>query len=153
MSRERAAIAAGLCLLVAAGFSGVVRCEFLVFDDDMYVTANPLVMGGLRARAVFDAFTGFYAGNWHPLTWVSHMLDVSLFGLVPAGHHATSALLHAANAVLAFLALAELTGTRWRAAFAAALFAVHPLRVESVAWVAERKDVLSACFGLAALWA
>ncbi len=152
MSRERAAIAAGLCLLVAAGFSEVVHGEFLAFDDDAYVTQNPLVTGGLTPRAALDAFTSFHAGNWHPLTWLSHMLDVSLFGLAPAGHHATSALLHAANAVLAFLALAELTGTRWRAAFAAALFALHPLRVESVAWVAERKDVLSACFGLAALW-
>jgi tetratricopeptide (TPR) repeat protein len=153
VSRERAAIAAGLCILVAGAFSGVVHGEFLAFDDDVYVTHNPLVTGGLRAGAVLDAFTGFYAGNWHPLTWLSHMLDASLFGVTPAGHHATSAALHAANAVLAFLALAELTRTRWRAAFAAALFAVHPLRAESVAWVAERKDVLSACFGLASLWA
>jgi tetratricopeptide (TPR) repeat protein len=153
VSRERALIAVGLCLLVAAGFAEVVNGEFLAFDDDVYVTQNPLVTGGLRAHALLGAFTSFYAGNWHPLTWLSHMLDVSLFGVTPAGHHATSVLLHAANAVLAFLALSELTGTRWRAAVAAALFAVHPLRVESVAWVAERKDVLSACFGLAALWA
>jgi len=153
VSRERAAIAAGLCLLVAAAFSGIVHGEFLAFDDDVYVTQNPLVTGGLHAGAIAAAFTSFHAGNWHPLTWISHMLDVSLFGVAPAGHHATSALLHAVNAVLAFLALAELTGTRWRAALAAALFAVHPLRVESVAWVAERKDVLSACFGLASLWA
>jgi tetratricopeptide (TPR) repeat protein len=150
---QRAAIAAGLCALVAAAFSGVVECGFLAFDDDVYVTGNPFVTGGLGTRGVVAAFTSFQAGNWHPLTWLSHMLDVSLFGLAPAGHHATSAVIHAANAVLAFLALSELTGTRWRAAFAAALFAVHPLRVESVAWVAERKDVLSACFGLAALWA
>jgi tetratricopeptide (TPR) repeat protein len=153
VSRERVALAAGLCVLVVAGFSEVVHGEFLIFDDDTYVTENPLVLGGLRFGSLLAAFTTFHAGNWHPLTWISHMLDVSLFGVGPAGHHATSAGLHAANAVLAFLALSELTGTRWRAAFAAALFAVHPLRVESVAWVAERKDVLSACFGLAALWA
>ncbi|MFI5315084.1 MAG: tetratricopeptide repeat protein [Myxococcota bacterium] len=153
MSAQRAAIGAVLCALVAVAFAGVVDCQFLAFDDDLYVTRNPLVTGGLSARAVLAAFTSFHAGNWHPLTWLSHMLDVSLFGVTPAWHHATSALLHAANAVLAFAALAELTRTRWRAALAAALFAVHPLRVESVAWVAERKDVLSACFGLAALWA
>ena len=153
MRAERAAIAAGLCLLVVAGYSGVTGLEFLAYDDDVYVTANPFVRGGLRPEAVVAAFTTVHAGNWHPLTWLSHMLDVSLFGLTPAGPHAVNAALHAANAVLAFLALSELTGTTWRAALAAALFAIHPLRVESVAWIAERKDVLSACFGLAALWA
>ena len=122
---------------------GSVHGEFLAFDDDVYVTANPLVLGGLRARrGARRRSASSTRGNWHPLTWLSHMLDVSLFGVAPAGHHATSVALHAANAVLAFLALAELTGTTWRAALAAALFAVHPLRVESVAWIAERKDVL-----------
>jgi protein O-mannosyl-transferase len=150
--RERAAIAAALCLLVAAGYSGVTGLGFLFYDDDQYVTHNPLVSGGLRPDALLAAFTRFQAGNWHPLTWLSHMADVSLFGMTPAGPHAVNALLHAANAVLAFLALARLTGTTWRAALAAALFAIHPLRVESVAWVAERKDVLSGCFALAALW-
>jgi tetratricopeptide (TPR) repeat protein len=112
-----------------------------------------MVTGGLRLRSVLVAFTTLHASNWHPLTWISHMLDVSLFGVTPAGPHVVNACLHAANAVLAFFALAELTGTTWRAALAAALFAIHPLRVESVAWIAERKDVLSACFALAALWA
>jgi protein O-mannosyl-transferase len=152
VSRQRAAIAAALCALVALGYSGVGQLEFLSYDDDMYVTQNPLVNGGLGPHALLRAFTVFHAGNWHPLTWLSHMLDVSLFGLTPAGPHLENAVLHAANAVLAFLALARLTGTTWRAAFAAALFAIHPLRVESVAWIAERKDVLSAGFGLAALW-
>ncbi|HTO07503.1 MAG TPA: tetratricopeptide repeat protein [Myxococcota bacterium] len=149
---RRAAIAAGLCLLVVAGYSGVTQLELLNYDDDEYFTLNPLVNGGLRASAVLQAFTTFHAGNWHPLTWISHMVDVSLFGLTPEGPHVVNAAIHALNAVLAFLALAELTGTTWRAALAAALFAIHPLRVESVAWIAERKDVLSMGFALAALW-
>jgi len=153
VTRARLLIPIGLCLLVTAAFSGALRGEFLAYDDDVYVTANPLVLGGLRFEAVLAAFSSFHAGNWHPLTWLSHMLDVSLFGVTPMGPHAVNVVLHAVNSVLAYLALAELTGTRWRAALAAALFAVHPLRVESVAWIAERKDVLSACFGLAALWA
>ena len=149
----RIGVAAGLAALVAAAYSGVVELGFLTFDDDGYVTKNPMVLGGLTPRAVWAAFSQFHAQNWHPLTWLSHMLDVSLYGLWPAGHHLTSVALHAANAVLVFLVLERLTGATWRAAFAAALFAVHPLRVESVAWIAERKDVLSTCFGLAALYA
>jgi len=152
VTKQRAAIAAALCGLVALGYSGVGGLEFLTYDDDQYVTQNPLVRGGLSLTAIVRSFTIFHAGNWHPLTWISHMLDVSLFGVTPAGPHYVNAALHAANAVLAFLALSRLTGATWRPAFAAALFAIHPLRVESVAWVAERKDVLSACFGLAALW-
>jgi protein O-mannosyl-transferase len=151
-TRERAAISIGLCLLVAAGYSGVAGLGFVAYDDDQYVALNPIVNGGLRPVAVLHAFTRFWSDNWHPLTWISHMVDVSLFGLTPGGPHVVNALLHAASAVLAFLALAKLTGTTWRAAFAAALFAIHPLRVESVAWIAERKDVLSAFFALAALW-
>jgi protein O-mannosyl-transferase len=149
----RIGVAAGLIALVAAAYSGVVELGFLTFDDDGYVTKNPMVLDGLTPRAVWAAFSQFHAQNWHPLTWLSHMLDVSLYGLWPAGHHLTSVALHAANAVGVFLVLERLTGATWRAAFAAALFAVHPLRVESVAWIAERKDVLSTCFGLAALYA
>jgi len=150
---ERAGIALGLAAGVALAFWGALDCGFLAWDDDLYVTANPQVLAGLRGAGVGWAFTTFHAGNWHPLTWLSHMLDVTLFGVNPMGHHATSVVLHAGCAVLAFAALAELTGTTWRAAFAAALFALHPLRVESVVWVAERKDVLSAAFALGSLWA
>ncbi|MGH2897133.1 MAG: tetratricopeptide repeat protein, partial [Solirubrobacteraceae bacterium] len=155
MKRLRAALVAALALLVALAFAGVLRNGFLAFDDDIYVTANPLVLGGLTPRGVGEAFTTFHAGNWHPLTWLSHMADVQLFGLDPAAHHAVNAALHALNAALLFLALAALTRTTWRAALVAALFAVHPLHVESVAWVAERKDLLSTAFGLLSLraWA
>ncbi len=151
MSARRAALAAGLAALVAIAFAGALSNEFVAFDDDLYVTANPLVRGGLTLDGVGRAFTTFRAGNWHPLTWLSHMTDVELFGLDAAAHHATNVALHALNTVLVFLSLASLTGTTWRAAFAAALFAVHPLRVESVAWIAERKDLLSTSFGLLAL--
>ena len=151
MKARRAALAAGLAALVVTAFAGALRNGFVAFDDDFYVTGNPLVLGGLTLEAVGHAFTTFHAGNWHPLTWLSHMTDVELFGLNPVAHHAVNVALHGLNAVLVFLWLATLTGTTWRAAFAAALFAVHPLRVESVAWVAERKDLLSAAFGLLAL--
>ena len=153
MSAKRPLIAAGLVALVVAAYSGVGELGFLTFDDDGYVTKNPMVLGGVTLRGVWAAFSQFHAQNWHPLTWLSHMVDVSLYGLAPAGHHATSVAIHAANAVLVYLVLEKLTGATWRAAFAAALFAVHPLRVESVAWIAERKDVLSTFFGLAALYA
>jgi Flp pilus assembly protein TadD len=153
VKRLRAALGAALALLVAIAFAGVLRNGFLTFDDDLYVTANPLVLGGLTLRGVAEAFTTFHAGNWHPLTWLSHMTDVELFGLDPAAHHAVNAALHALNAVLLFLALTALTRTTWRAALVAAFFGVHPLHVESVAWVAERKDLLSTAFGLLSLLA
>ncbi len=151
MKARRAALAAGLAALVAIAFAGALRNEFVAFDDDFYVTGNPLVLGGLTREGVGQAFTTFHAGNWHPLTWLSHMTDVELFGVDPIAHHAVNVALHGLNAVLVFLVLSTLTGTTWLAAFAAALWAVHPLRVESVAWVAERKDLLSASFGLLAL--
>ena len=153
-SRSRSALVAavlfaGTLLLFcrATGFA------FLDLDDPDYVTANAHVQGGLTWAGVRWACTSGDAANWHPLTWLSHQLDWQLFGADPRGHHATSVLLHAVNAVLAFLALRRLTGAFWTSAVAAALFAWHPLRVESVAWVAERKDVLSALFGLLTLWA
>ncbi len=153
MSARRAAIAAGLAALVALAFAGALRNEFVTFDDDLYVTANPFVLAGWTLESVGQAFTSFHAGNWHPLTWLSHMTDVALFGLNPAAHHAVNLVLHATNAVLVFAVLSALTGTTFRAAAVAAFFAVHPLRVESVAWVAERKDLLSTAFGLLALLA
>jgi hypothetical protein len=115
------------------------------------VTNNSHVRQGLSLSGIAWAFSAFHAANWHPLTWLSHMLDASLFGLDPRGHHATSIALHAANTILLYAFLLRATGARWRSALAAALFAVHPLHVESVAWVAERKDVLSTLFWLLTL--
>jgi len=123
------------------------------YDDDEYVFTNPHVRAGLDAESITWAFTSTEMANWHPLTWLSHMLDCQLYGLEPAGHHMTSVALHAANAALLFLVLASLTGLTWPSAFAAALFAVHPLNVESVAWIAERKNVLCTLFWLLSLWA
>ena len=143
--------ALALAALVWAAFGGAVRNGFVRFDDHGYVYENSMVVQGLTADGVRWAFTTGHMFNWHPLTWLSHMADVELYGLDPAGHHATSLLLHAANAILLFLVLRRMTGRFWPAFAAAALWAVHPLRVESVAWVAERKDVLSAFFALGAL--
>jgi tetratricopeptide (TPR) repeat protein len=127
--------------------------EFTNYDDTLHVTANPYVRQGLTAAGIGWAFRTFQAGNWYPLTWLSHMADVSLFGLRAGGHHLTSLLLHAANAVLLLLLLRRATGALWRPALVAALFALHPLHVESVAWVSARKDVLSTLFFLLALLA
>ena len=101
---------------------------------------------GSDAQGIIWAFTHVHCSNWHPLTWVSHMLDCQFYGLSPGGHHLTNILLHTATAILLFLVLRRMTGALWRSAFVAAVFAIHPLRVESVAWVAERKDVLSGLF-------
>lgn len=138
----------GTLLIFARG----IRHDFVNYDDPDYVTSNAHVLAGLNADTVAWAMKSGEASNWHPLTWMSHLLDVSLFGLNPHGHHATSVVWHALNAVLAFLALRRLTGAVWTSALCAALFAWHPLRVESVAWVSERKDVLSGFFGLLVLW-
>jgi tetratricopeptide (TPR) repeat protein len=148
-----AAIAAGLAIATFAIFSRILSNGWVNYDDPVYVTHNPRVIAGLDRDGFRWALTAGEATNWHPLTWVSHMLDMSLFGDDPGAHHRTSVLLHAANAALAFLALRSLSGARWTSAAAAALFAWHPLRVESVAWLSERKDVLSGFFFLAALWA
>ena len=119
--------------------------DFVNYDDNAYVYSNRVVAQGLTFRGLAWAFS-FHASNWHPLTWLSHMLDCQVYGLRPAGHHLTNVLLHAATVVLLFLVLRQMTAALWRSAFVAAVFAVHPLRVESVAWVAERKDVLSGLF-------
>jgi hypothetical protein len=135
-----------LCLAVywpAMGF------DFVNWDDDTYIKNNPNVTAGLSWRGVRWAFDSFgYQGNSDPLTWISHMLDVQLFGLDPWGHHLTSVAFHALNGVILFLLLARMTSALWRSAFVVALFVVHPLHVESVAWISERKDVLSTFFGL-----
>lgn len=140
------AIAFALIALVGIVYAETLKHGFVNFDDDAYVYQNPQVTGGLTLRSVAWAFTHAHARNWHPLTTLSHMLDCDLFGLNPAGHHFINVLLHGATAALLFLALWRLTQALWSSAFVAAVFALHPLRVESVAWVAERKDVLSAFF-------
>ena len=140
-----------LALLAAAtvaAFAGVFRNGWILFDDPLYVYENPHVNRGFTPAGVRWFLTQPHGGNWHPLTSWSHMLDVQLFGLSPVGHHAMSLALHALNAVLLAVVLHRLTGAWWRSVLVAALFAVHPLRVESVAWVSERKDVLSALFFL-----
>ena len=144
------ALLCGLLLaLVWAAFGTVLRNGFVNFDDDLYVTSNEQVQSGVTWEGVRWALRpNAETANWHPLTWLSHMLDCNLFGLQPWGHHLTNLLLHSANAVLLFLVLRAMTGAMWRSFVVAALFGVHPLRVESVAWVAERKDVLSTLFWL-----
>jgi tetratricopeptide (TPR) repeat protein len=144
------------CLLLAAMtlivFWPVTRCDFINYDDPDYFTSNPHVLTGLALGNVLWAFTTGHASNWHPLTWLSLMLDAELFGKNPFGPHLVNLLFHAANTALLFLLLRKLTVATWRSAFVAALFALHPLHVESVAWIAERKDVLSTLFALLALW-
>ena len=145
-------IALSLALAVFAIYWPVRDFPFVSFDDPLYVSNNAMVQQGLTPAGVEWAFRTFHAVNWHPLTWLSHMLDVSLFGPDASGmHHLVNVILHAANAILLFVLLRSMTGTLWRSAAVALLFAVHPLRVESVAWVAERKDVLSTALGLLAL--
>ena len=141
--------APAVCLFLAAitfaVFGQTLGHEFVNFDDDVYVYENPVVAGGLTFKGIVWAFS-CHAANWHPLTWISHMLDCQLYGLHPAGHHLTNVILHSATVIALFLVLRQMTGALWRSAFVAAVFAIHPLRVESVAWVAERKDVLSGLF-------
>ena len=127
-------------------FGQTLRHDFVNYDDDTYVYRQPMVTSGLTVPGLGWAFTHVHARNWHPLTTISHMMDCQLFGLKAGGHHFNNVLLHSVAAVLLFLVLEALTGTMWRSAFVAAVFAIHPLRVESVAWIAERKDVLSAVF-------
>ncbi len=150
--RRTLLICLGLALGTAAALGEVVGFDFTSFDDWLYVTENPHLRGGLSARLAAWAFASRYAANWHPLTWFSHALDVQLYGLKPAGHHLTNLLLHLANTLLLFGWLRRITASTWRSAFVAALFAWHPLHVESVAWISERKDVLSAFFWLLTLW-
>jgi tetratricopeptide (TPR) repeat protein len=139
-------ICLGLAAMTFAVFGQTLTHEFVNVDDNDYVYHNPLVARGLTLRGLLWAFTRSRSGNWHPLTWLSHMLDCQLYGLHPGGHHLTNVLLHTATVILLFLVLRQMTGALWRSAFVAAVFAIHPLRVESVAWVAERKDVLSGLF-------
>ncbi len=140
-----------LAVLTLAAYWPVTRHGFVDYDDTDYVTKNPQVQAGLTATSLAWVWTSDVARNWHPLTMISHMADCQIYGMKPWGHHLTSLLFHAANAILLFLLLNGLTGATWRSAFVAALFALHPLHVESVAWIAERKDVLSTFFFLLTL--
>ena len=151
--RQRLALCLGLVVVVFASYARVVHNGFILYDDNEYITENPHVKDGLSWQTVKWAFTSYDAANWHPLTWLSHAFNVSLFGVNPAGPHLENVLLHAINAVLLFLFLQYATGFRWRSLMVAALFALHPVNVESVAWAAERKNVLSMLFFLLSLYA
>ena len=152
-NRRTICVALLLVVVTAAAYSGIFKNDFVYYDDDVYVMMNTHVRQGLSWDNVRWAFTTFYASNWHPLTWLSHMLDVQLFGLNPAGHHFTNLLFHILAALLLFGFLRYATGKLWTGTFVAALFALHPAHVESVAWIAERKNVLSAMFWFATIWA
>jgi hypothetical protein len=149
----RVLICVGLAALTVLVYWPVLNAEFINYDDPDYVTDNEQVTGGLSWGGIVWAFSTVHAANWHPATWLSHMLDAQLFGLNPARHHLINLMLHAANSILLFLMLERHTRARWRSAMVAGLFALHPMHVESVAWIAERKDVLSALFFMLTVWA
>ena len=146
-----------ICLFLFAAVLVIYRpvggYEFISLDDPLYVVENDQVKRGLTFDGIRWAFTTMHAANWHPITWLSHMLDVQMYGMNAGAHHFTNVLFHMLNSMLLFLLLRRMTGALWRSAMVAALFAVHPLHVESVAWISERKDVLSAFFGFLALLA
>src|SRR5437870_12998383 len=137
----------GVCFFLVAitwlVFGQTIRYDFVNYDDNDYVYANPAITSGLTLHGITHAFSGRHARNWHSLTTLSHMLDCQLWGVRAGGHHFTNVVLHTIAVVLLFLVLKQMTGAIWQSAFVAALFAIHPLRVESVAWVSERKDVLA----------
>jgi hypothetical protein len=145
-SLQKCLVCALLAAAVLAVFWPALHCNFLYFDDQDYVTRNVNIQHGLNWQSIKWALTTGHAANWHPVTWMSHTLDCQLYGVEPMGHHLTSVLLHLVNTILLFLLLDHLTGALWPSAWVAAVFALHPLRVESVVWVAERKDVLSTFF-------
>lgn len=142
-----------LSVLVLAIYWQTTAFGFINLDDNLYVYDNPAVLSGLNQNSIKWAFTAFFSANWHPLTWLSHMTDAQLFGRNAGGHHAVNIVIHLINSVLAFVVFRKMTGCFWKSAIVAALFAVHPAHVESVAWVSERKDVLSTLFWLLTMWA
>lgn len=146
--KSRVAFSLLLATLTVILFLPVTSHEFINFDDSIYITQNPHIQNGLTIESLLWAFTTTYANFWHPLTWLSHCLDVHLFGLDAGMHHLINLLLHSINSALLFLVLSIMTGTLWRSLLVAVLFAIHPLHVESVAWAAERKDTLSTLFWL-----
>jgi Flp pilus assembly protein TadD len=147
---ERTDALAGFCLAIEIAvlmvYAQTLGYQFVTYDDPEYVFKNASVTGGLTFAGLRNAFTSFYAANWHPVTWLSHMLDCQLFGLNAGAHHGVNLLLHMTTTALLFLAFTRMTGKPWRSAFVAGIFALHPLHVESVAWISERKDVLSGFF-------
>lgn len=151
--RMRSAILIGLVLvaITCAVYWQVGEHGFLTYDDDMYVTQNLHVLTGMTSTNTAWAFSSAYSGNWHPVTWLSHQADVQFHGMNPRGHHLTNVLIHSISVLILLLFLARSTGKVWQSSFVAALFAFHPMHVESVAWVAERKDVLAAFFGFLTL--
>jgi len=149
--RTEIAIAAALAIVTFAIYAQVIGHHFITLDDPTYIQENPMVNRGVTLAGVAWAFTTFYATNWHPLTWISHMLDCQFFGMNAGRHLLINALIHVANTILVFWFLLRTTRARWPSALVAALFALHPLHVESVAWVSERKDTLSTFFGLLSL--
>jgi Tfp pilus assembly protein PilF len=151
--RRELMMAAALAVATLAVYGQVISHQFIKLDDDLSIQNNPMVTGGLTLKGIAWAFTTFHDSNWHPLTWISHQLDCQLFGLNAGGHLFVSALIHVANTLLVFLLFKRLTGAGWKSAIVAALFALHPLHVESVAWAVERKDNLSTFFGLLSLLA
>jgi len=155
--RKKGSLLVFICLLLAGvtllPYLQVKDFDFITLDDDMYVTNNPMVLAGLTWPGIKWAFTARHSSNWHPLTWLSHMLDSQLYGSWPGGHHLTNIVFHLANTIFLFLFFVRVTQALWPSALVAALFALHPLHVESVAWVSERKDVLSAFFWIATMWA
>ena len=146
-----AAVCLLLALATAFAYHGVRNNDFLSMDDNNYVSENSHVQQGVTSQSIAWAFTTYQEGNWHPLTWISHMIDWTLYGNNPAGYHVANVCLHAANAILLFLLFLSITGFLGRSAMVASLFALHPAHVESVAWIAERKDLLCAFFFLCAL--
>ncbi|MBN1516199.1 tetratricopeptide repeat protein [Candidatus Sumerlaeota bacterium] len=144
-------ISAGLAALILIAFEPVRHNSFIAFDDNSYITANPHVQSGFTVDSIVWAFTSGHSSNWHPLTWLSHMLDAQLFGMNPLWHHWHNLALHLIATILLFLILHKMTGAVWPCAFTAMVFGIHPLRVESVAWAAERKDVLSGVFWMLTL--
>ncbi|MDB6066774.1 MAG: hypothetical protein JWR26_2982 [Pedosphaera sp.] len=151
--RREISICLVLGLVTAALCWPVTHFGFINYDDPAYVTENFEVQGGVTGKSVAWAFITGHAANWHPLTWISHSLDCQIYGLNASGHHVTNLLFHLANTVLLFWVLRRMTGAVWRSAMVAALFGIHPAHVESVAWIAERKDVLSTLFWLLTIWA
>lgn len=143
----------GIALLTLAVFWQVNAFDFINYDDNQYVYKNPDIQDGLTLKSLLWAFTTSHASNWHPLTWISHIIDWQLLGAWAGGHHLTSVFLHIANSLLLYWVLQTMTGSIWRSGLVAFLFALHPLHVQSVVWVAERKDVLSAFFFMLSLWA
>jgi len=154
MSRRRLQLLVCLSLIVATvgAYWQVRNHDFVNYDDDIYITENRYVQADLTWEGIIWAFTTTHASNWHPLTWLSHVLDCQIYGLNSGRHHVTSLLFHVVNTLLLFVVLKRTTGALWRSALVAALFALHPLHVESVAWVAERKDVLSTFFWMITIW-